>query len=85
MATNLNPSKKLVTLAVHRELLESLADYRFANRFPSISAAIRALVVEGLVKHGVLKIGPDTSLQAPGPEWEPVILSGVITGWSTEL
>jgi hypothetical protein len=85
MATNLDPSKKLVTMAVHRELLKSLADYRFANRFPSVSAAIRALVVEGLVKHGTLQIGADAGREAPGPEWEPVILAGVITGWSTEL
>jgi hypothetical protein len=85
MATNLDPSKKLVTLAVHRELLKSLADYRFTNRFPSVSAAIRALVVEGLVRHGALEVGQDTSREAPGPEWEPLIETGVITGWSSEL
>lgn len=85
MATNLDPSKKLVTVAVDREMLKSLADYRFANRFSSVSAAIRALIVEGLIKHEVLKVDSDASAEAPGPDWEPVIQSGVITGWSTDV
>lgn len=81
MATNLDPSKKLITTAYSRELLKCLQDYRFAGRFPSIASAIRSLVVEGLLKNGALNLGPGEIQEAPGPDWDAVVKDGVLTGW----
>ncbi len=47
MATN----KPRILLTVEKELLELIDDFRYDNRIPSRSEAIRRLIVESLKKY----------------------------------
>jgi hypothetical protein len=81
VATTISPDKKLQTLAIQRELLKCVNDYRFERRFESVSEAIRDLIVSGLVRSGSLKASPGLPTETPGPGWEAVVENSVIVGW----
>ena len=43
--------KPIITLAVEKEFLERIDDYRFENRIPTRSEAIRRLIDQALKKY----------------------------------
>jgi hypothetical protein len=49
MATSISENATFLRVVVRKDFLKTIQDYRFANRFDSLSDAILALIGHGLL------------------------------------
>ena len=85
MATSISENATFLRVVVRKDFLKTIQDYRFANRFDSVSDAIRALIGHGLLAEGFVKPDDGVPPTAPFPGATPEIVSGKLVGWSLEL
>ena len=85
MATSISENATFLRVVVRKDFLKTIQDYRFANRFDSVSDAIRSLIGHGLLAEGFVKPDDGVSPTAPFPGAAPEIVNGKLVGWSMEL
>ena len=85
MATSISENATFLRVVVRKDFLKTIQDYRFANRFDSVSDAIRALIGHGLLAEGFVKPDEGVPPTAPFRGGAPEIVNGKLVGWSTEL
>ena len=85
MASSISENATFLRVVVRKDFLKTIQDYRFANRFDSLSDAIRALIGHGLLAEGFVKPDDGVTPTAPFPGGAPEIVNGKLVGWSMEL
>lgn len=73
-------------LGFEPEMMKLVDDYRFRQRIPTRSKAIRQLIEIGLVSQGVVPL--ENEGIAPEPPFSraiPVIVGGKFTGWAGDV
>jgi hypothetical protein len=85
MATSISDNATFLRVVVRKDFLKTIQDYRFANRFNSLSDAIRALIGHGLLAEGFVKPDDGVSPTAPFAGAAPEITDGKLVGWSLEM
>lgn len=73
-------------LGFEPEMMKLVDDYRFRQRIPTRSGAIRQLIEIGLVSQGVVPL--ENEGIAPEPRFKggiPVIIGGKLSGWTGDV
>jgi hypothetical protein len=85
MATSISDNATFLRVVVRKDFLKTIQDYRFANRFNSLSDAIRALIGHGLLAEGFVKPEDGVPPTSPFPGGAPEITDGKLVGWSLDM
>src|ERR1019366_4140806 len=85
MASSISENATFLRVVVRKDFLKTIQDYRFANRFNSLSDAIRALIGHGLLAEGFVKPEDGVTPTSPFPGGAPEIIDGKLVGWSLEM
>jgi hypothetical protein len=72
-------------LGLEPEMTKLIDDYRFRQRIPARSAAIRELIEIGLAVQGVVPSDRDIPTEPPFPRAIPVIKDGKLVDWQRGL
>jgi hypothetical protein len=73
-------------LGFEPEMMKLVDDYRFQQRIPTRSAAIRQLIEIGLVSQGVIPLeNEDIAPKPPFTRAIPVITGGKLAGWAGDV
>lgn len=72
-------------LGLEPEMTKLIDDYRFRQRIPTRSMAIRELIEIGLAEQGIVPLDEGVSLEPPFRPAIPVIVGGRLTGWRGEI
>lgn len=68
-------------LGFEAEMIKLIDDYRFRQRIPTRSRAIRELIEIGLAAQGVVPPDQGTPAEPPFHRAIPVIVGGKLLGW----
>ena len=85
MTSSTSENATFLRVVVRKDFLKTIQDYRFANRFDSLSDAIRALIGQGLLAERFVKPDDGVTPTAPFPGSASKIVNGKLVGWSMEL